>query len=272
MYRCAIAAVLGLVLLAGCNVSKLERFPRAPKGPVTDPAHPAGIDPAKLGPDIRIVDAQEVDLVEAVLTHRAMYHRNLQLLRDYYAAHGYYTKQKWAEFELEGLKTVKPFRYLIDAEIPGESLRPTDSIPAADDMYAKGRELMRRGGYGVPALYREDLMIEAAAELRNLIEQYPSSDKIDDAAFLLGEIHKAYFKNQELLAVRWYERAWTWDPHTPHPARFEAATVYDFRLHDRDRALELYRAVLTDEDGDWTNVQFAQRRIDELSADTAGQP
>lgn len=222
--------------------------------------------------DISIADVKEVDLVEAILTHRAQYHRQLRQLHNYYREHGYTTKQEWAAFELKGLRRVKRFRYLLDAEIPSDTLRPVDQIEEADALYEKGLELMRRGGHGVPVVRRQDRMIEAAEVFRELIERFPSSDKIDDAAFFCGEIHKEYLPGQEQIAVRWYERAWTWNPDTPHPARFQAAVVYDYRLLDRDHALELYQKVVKQETATKADVRFAARRIRELSnaAQTAG--
>ncbi len=83
---------------------------------------------------------------------------------------------------------------------------------------------------------------------------------------MCGEIHKEYLPGQEELAVKWYERAWTWDPRTPHTARFQAAVVFDYRLHDRDRALELYKSVVRDESHDRSNLRFATRRIRELTS------
>ena len=121
------------------------------------------------------------------------------------------------------------------------------------------------GGHGVPAVYRKDRMVEAAEVFRQMIEEYPNSDKIADAAFYCGEIHKDYLPGQELIAVNWYERAWTWQSETTHPARFQAAVVYDYRLQDRDRALELYQTVVRNPLADKSNVRFAARRIRELT-------
>jgi len=237
---------------------------RPPRGPIADARNPSG-NGLPPGATLAVVERQEVDLVENVLTHRAQYHQGLEELRDYYYAHGYAAKQSWADFELAGLRKVKAFRYMMDAEIPSDQLRPTDMVPEADALYERGQELLRKGGHGVPIFYREKTMIEAADVFQQLVERYPNSDKIDDAAFYLGEIHKEYLPNQEPIAVKWYERAWTWDPQTPHSARFQAAVVYDYRLHDRDRALELYQSVLKNETADWTNVRFATRRIHELT-------
>jgi tetratricopeptide (TPR) repeat protein len=179
------------------------------------------------------------------------------------------TKATWASSELKDLGLVKQFRYLMDAEVAADSLQPTESIAAADQMFQKGLELMRRGGHGVPGIFRRDRMIEAAETFRALIERYPTSDKIDDAAFYCGEIHKEYLPGQEAIAVKWYERCFVWNPQTEHPARFQAAVVYDYRLQDRDKALELYRAAVRQEAGHSANVRFASSRISELTGDGA---
>lgn len=257
--------VLFSVVAAGCNVDKLRIRTRSPEGPVDAQLMADRPEAIEEGVDIAIVARREIDIVEALVEHRTRYHQLLRELNEYYRAHGDATKLTWADFEMSGLRTVKAFRYLMDAEVASDTLRPADSIPEADELFAKGMDLMRRGGHGIPAVYRQDHMIEAAELFRNLIELYPSSDKIDDAAFYCGEIHKEYLPGQELIAVNWYERAWTWDPATPHAARFQAAVVYDYRLHDRDRALELYQEALKHEAGNSSNVRFATRRIHQLT-------
>lgn len=259
----------GVVFLAGCNTDRLHAR-RAPRGaPVESPRSGPTSDAAT---GLHVVADQEVDLVESVVSSRNTYERNLAQLQQFYAARGYAEKETWARFEQDGFRSVKKFRYLMGSEVPAAALRPESSITAADALYDKGRQLMRDGGHGVPILYREDLMVQASDVFRELIEKYPSSDKIDDAAFMLGEIHKEYLKEQESIAVTWYERAWTWDPKTPHAARFQAAVVYDYRLHDRDRALELYRAVVEQETDNRSNLRWANRRIRQLTDGSRSAP
>ncbi len=255
--------VVFIVCLCGCKMDPLFEKRQKVDAPLTSLERPEGVELS----DIMVVDAQEVDLVEAVLTHRANYYRALKTLREYYQEHGHHRKQRWAEYELKDVERIKPFKYILDAEIPVSSLRPTESIAAADALYTKGKQLMKQGGHKVPALYREDLMVEALHTFTELITKYPSSDKIDDAAFYCGEIYKEYFKNQEEIALEWYQRAWTWDPQTPHPARFQAAAVCDYRLHDRARALELYHEVLRCEADNKSNAAFAAARIHFLTQD-----
>ncbi|MFH0982418.1 MAG: hypothetical protein V2A79_12885 [Planctomycetota bacterium] len=267
MFRLScVSTAMAFALLAcpcGCRTDPLFEKRQKLDAPVTSLEHPEGVPL----PDLEVSDAQEVDLVEVVLTHRANYYRSLKLLRDYYRRHGNIRKQGWAEFEIKDVERIRPFKYLLDSEVPSASLRPTKSIAEADALYNKGLELMKQGGHGVPVFYREDLMVEALKTFTELITNYPGSDKIDDAAFYCGEITKEYLKDQEEIALKWYERAWTWDPKTPHPARFQAAVVSDYRLHDRARALELYQQVLKHEPDNKSNATFAVARIRQLTED-----
>lgn len=255
--------VAGLVGLAGCKTDALHREAEAPVGPTTELERPEGVEVEP----VRVVDQEEADLVEQVLMHRAMYARCLRVLRDYYERTGLVDKLAWAERELDDLRHVKPYRYLVGAEIPAGSLRPSESIAEADALYAEAQALMKEGGQGVPALYYERRMKEALGKLKELIGKYPTSDKIAEAAYWCGYIHKEYFPGDELIAVRWFERAWQWDPEVPLQARFEAAVVYDFRLHERAKALELYRAVLEHETFNRSNVRYATQRIEELTSE-----
>jgi len=255
------AAVVMVALCASaCNTDPLFESRQRPEAPVVKIDEPEGIHL----PDITIVDAGEVDLVEQVLTHRALYHQSLQNLRDFYRDHGYEAKRQRADRELAGLNRITPYRYIVSAEIPSDRLDPTSSIADADALYERGLELLKEGGHSLPIVFREQKMREALAAFRELIETYPTSDKIDDAAFYSGEIHKEYLQDDR-LAVIWYERAYEWDPQTPHPARFQAAVVYDLRMHDRQRALQLYQDVLRFETAEKSNVRFAVRRIEQLT-------
>jgi len=261
--RALAVALFVLWGMAACNTDPVWEPRQKAEGPTTSLSNPEGVDV----PDIQIADSREVDLVEQVLEYRALYHQSLKALQEFYRRGGDHTKGVWVASELADVERIKPFRYILAAEIPPEKLTPRDQIAEADALYERGLALLDEGGRRTPLLYRESKMRQSLAAFRELIEKYPSSDKIDDAAFFCGEIHKEYFKGEEPIAVKWYERAFTWDPETPHPARFQAAVIYDYRLHDRDRALELYQQVIQVETGDRTNVNFSVRRIGELTED-----
>ena len=248
-------------VLSACNLDRRWTGGWLSKNPSSQSVDPQA-DTSVI--DLSIVDAREVDIVEQVLAARDEYQSSLQQLHAFYRQHRHERKARWSQQEIEGLKTVQQFRYVMEAEVSSADLAPTDEIPEADKLYDKAVKLMRDGGHGIPGIFRRDSMVEAAKVFRDLITRYPSSDKIDDAAFFCGEIHKEYLPGQEEIAVKWYERAWAWNPKIEHPARFQAAVVYDYRLHDRDRALELYQSVLKTEVDHPSHIRFAARRIEEL--------
>jgi tetratricopeptide (TPR) repeat protein len=253
--------------LTGCQTDPLfEKQNQKVDAPLAPIDQPPGVEV----PDINVVDSSEADLVEAVLTYRAQYARNLEALGEYYRSHGYYRKLKWAETEMADVRRIKPFKYILEAEVPSASLQPSTKIADADALYDKGLAKMKEGGHGTPVFYREKTMREAVTLFTDLINRYPNSDKIDDAAFQLGEIYKEYFQDQEEIALKWYQRALDWDPKTPYPVRFQSAVVTDYRLHDRARALELYHDVLKHETGNRSNTAFSVRRIGQLTKEMGG--
>jgi len=262
MFRTAAAALIAtcLALTVGCKTDALTAKP-VPEGPVTSLETPAGV---KL-PQIPLDKANEPDLVERVIYHRAMYARSLRALRDFYAAQGIEAKRLWAEAELSQLRQIKPYRYILEAEVPPATLKPVAAIPEADTLFNEAMDLLKKGGHGVPAIYNESLIKQALATFKQLVNRYPNSDKIDEAAYYIGLIHDQYFPGDEQIALAWYERAWQWNANLQLPARFQAAKIYDYRLHDRAKALELYRQVLKQETFNRANVTFASARIEELS-------
>lgn len=263
------STVLGMMLtvglIGGCKTDELANPERdRPQGPTTDLMSPAGVNV----PDIPIANRTEVDLVEEMMLHRAMYSRMLQALVTYYTEHGNDEKATWARTELNDLKNhVKPYNYIPDAELPGIDLKPTNSIAEADKLYDEAMALMKKGGHGVPIFYNQETMKQALAKLKELVGKYPTSDKLDDACFYIGEIHKEYFEEKDnTIAIDYYKRALAYNPKTPHPVRFQIAVIVDYRLHEREEALKWYNAVLTEEpDIERSNTEFAKVRIRQLT-------
>ena len=105
---------------------------------------------------------------------------------------------------------------------------------------------------------------QALLKFRELIDKYPTSNKLAQSAYYVGEIYKEYF-NENVRAVHWYRRAWQLDPNIPVPARFQAATVYDLRLQDKEKAIECYRLAIKHEQFNSSNVRYSHQRIAELS-------
>jgi len=205
----------------------------------------------------------EVDLVEQVATHRRSYRRSLELLVTHYTVVGDNRKLRWAQEELRALDRMPQYRYIIDAQVMPADLRAATRIPVADELYLDAVETQRQAE-PIGILKDEELLRVALSKYNALIRQYPNSDKIDDAAYRAAGIYE-YFKDYE-IALLYYQRAYQWDPDTPYPARFRAASVLDRRLRRRGEALELYQeAVLREGDqyDEWK--MYGERRIRELS-------
>ena len=247
-----------LIVATGCQPSDPDLGRRLPGRDTY--AGPETSDPSTS--PLVVTSTDEIDLVEQVASHRRAYRQSLVLLSQHYEVAGNTRKLNWAKEELRALDRMPQYRYIIDAEVLPPTLRATEIIPAANELYVDAIETKRRAE-PIGILKDEELLRLALDKFNQLIRQYPTSDKIDDAAYRMGDIYE-YFKDYEIAALC-YERAFQWNPDTPYPARFKAAQILDQRLHRRSEALELYReAVLREADqSEW--IGFGQRRIQELS-------
>ena len=213
---------------------------------------------------VSVADAGETDFVEQIAVNRQAYRQGLQLLVGYYTRGGNNMKLNWAKDELSALDSIPQYKYIIDAEAAGANLRASTSIPEADEVYQDALDLQKQAG-ALIVIKDDDLLRLAADKYNRLIKRYPSSDKIDDAAYKAGDIYE-YFKDYS-IALLYYKRAYQWDPGTMHPARFRAARILDKRLHRYAEALELYREAIKTEGAyerhrKWT--EFAEQRIIDL--------
>jgi len=208
--------------------------------------------------------SSEIDLVEEMIANRQAYRRGLQALIQHYDAAGNHEKTVWAQQELDALDRIPMYRYIVEAEVFPATLKASERIPAADALYEEAEQIRRKAGILVPDLLKnEDTLRVALGKYGDLIRQYPTSDKIDDAAYRMGTIQEVF--NDFQLALQYYQRAYQWDPSTPYPARFKAANILDRRLRRRAEALELYQeAIIKEAQFDEYKIP-AERRIQELS-------
>ena len=219
-----------------------------------------------LGPAsvVNITDKSEVDVVEQMAVNRQAYRQGLELLVGYYKRTGNNMKLEWANKELAALNTMPKYNYIIEAEVTPQNLKPSASIPEADDIYYDALEIDKNAGT-LPILKNQNQLRLALEKYRELIRKHPSSDKIDDAAYRAGVIHE-YFKDYS-IALLYFKRTFQWDPETPHPARFRAARILDKNLHRNAEALQLYQQAVKiegqfDKYREWR--EFAEKRIREL--------
>jgi hypothetical protein len=205
-------------------------------------------------------------LVEYVVAARRAYLTAVDKLIALYENEGNHYRASFVRSIKERFDPVRIYMYFPAAEIPPADLRASDSIPEADAMYAEARKLFFQGKgllhTFVTTSYRKER--RALVTFMELIEKYPTSNKIALSAYYIGDIYKEYF-NEDVRAVLWYERAWQWDPNIQEPARFQAGTVYDLRLHNPEKAVQCYAGAIQHEQFNQSNVRYATQRITELT-------
>lgn len=225
--------------------------------------------PAQIGsaPIIKAATGSEADIVEQVAVNRQAYQEGLELLVKHYTRTGNNMKWMWAKKELAALDAMPQYKYIIEAEVAGQSLKASTSIPEADNLYNDALQLEKRAKRLV--IIKDENRLRLALDKYNqLIRKHPSSDKIDDAAFKAGGIYE-YFKDYT-IALLYYKRTYQWDAGTIHPARFKAAFVLDRRLHRRAEALKLYQQAVKREGLKKSYKEFAEKRIEELTKSGEG--
>ena len=210
-----------------------------------------------------VENADERILAEFAVGARKQYLQALDNLIDLYERTDNTFRHRLAKNVKDRFDPVHTYMYFMQAEVPPADLKPIEVIPEANQLYDKAYDLYRSGKI-LPAVVDYKKEREALLLFKELVRKYPQSDKIALSAYYIGEILKEYF-DEDLRAVQWYERAWQWDPNITKPARFQAATVYDYRLQDKAKAVEMYRAAIQHEQFNQSNVGFAHGRIRDLT-------
>jgi len=246
-----VSLVVLLNVFAGCGANKGRGQLKAPRG--------------EMGPVLEVRSAAEADIIEEVAIKRQAYQRALEMLVGHYEKTGNDMKQQWAKKELDALRTMAQYDYIIQATIAGPDLRASSSIPEADELYNEAMRL-QKDAKKLVVIKDKKLLRLALDKYNEVIRKHPTSDKIDDAAFKAGEIYE-HFKDYS-IAVVYFKRAFQWDAGTPYPARFRAAMILDRKLHNKAEALELYELALETEGkiekySYWKD--FAERRVGELT-------
>jgi len=217
---------------------------------------------------IKAAQDKEVDIIEDMSMHRRAYRQSLEALIKYYRNAGDYMKCEWAQKEIAALDAIPQYNYIIEASIAGPDLRAGEEIPEADDLYYAGQVMEDQARKLILITSSEKLRL-AMDKYNQVIRQYPTSDKIDDAAYRAGKIYEQ-FKDYS-IAVLYYQRTYQWDPETVYPARYAAARLLDDKLHRRDEALELYSQALKYDALSASQRELIEERVAQLMQSTPTQ-
>jgi TolA-binding protein len=245
------ARLLLLLAIFLCGWSLSAQPPGTGKPPATPPA--AG-NPRSAPPG-------DIELVERVLAARRDYQLALEQLRSHYVTKGDVERAQWAEEEMRGFHRILKQAYRLELDVPPPTLQALQNIAEANELYRRAMTYKDKG-WGTDLL---DNQRRAELLLQQLLTSYPQSDKIDDAAYQLGDLYESRLYKQYRRAALYLERCFQWNPNTQFDARLRAARIYDRHLVERTRAIELYREVTTHEtDAKW--IQEAKKRLQELSS------
>jgi TolA-binding protein len=215
--------------------------------------------PPKPGATTKPPAKSDVEMVERLLAARKEYQATLESLRASYAATGEIEKARWAEDELIQFHRINKQAYRLELDAPPPTLQPRYNIPEANELYRRAM-VYKDKGWGTDYI---DNQRRVELLLQQMLTSYPQSDKIDDAAYMLGDIYESKACRQYARAAIYFERCFQWNPKTQFDARLRAARLYERSLNERARAIEIYREITTHET-DAKRVEEAQRRLTEL--------
>jgi TolA-binding protein len=203
----------------------------------------------------------DLELIERVLETRKQYANSLRDLYDYYRRVGDTKRAQMAEDELKQYHRMNHPPYRLELDVPNPKLQALYNQPEANDMYRRAMSYKDRG---IGSDFTDNQK-RAELLLQDLLTKYPQSNKIGDAAYMLGDIYEGRVFRQYERAAAYYERCFQWNPNTQFDARLRAAKLYDRELKDRSRAIELYRLVI-DYETSPTRRDEAARRLKDLGA------
>lgn len=255
---CTAIVVVLLNVLAGCQGTQSGSGQIVPTGAQEGYAST---------PVINVNEIGETDLIEQMVVSRQAYQRGLELLVAYYEKTGNNMKLQWARKELGAFNSMSKYNYIIEASMAQPNTGPKASIPAADALFYEAQAIKKKAGPLGPLeiLKNENQLRLALTKYNELIKNYPTSDKVDDAAYEAGDIYE-YLKDYP-IAVLYFKQTFEWDPDTSYPARFRAAYVLEKYLHRNAEALELYKEAIRTEGRHAKNrlwKDLAEKQIKEL--------
>ncbi len=245
--------VVLLVMLTGCVLpDKEDRFMVEPPEPAILTTTPASA-------------SAEVGMAEELAAKRLAYRQELEAMETYYKNTGNNVKLQWVQKELAAIGSAPRYRYIIAAEVAGSNLKAKEVVPEADRLFDEAIGHYKEAKKWVVVASKKQMRL-ALAKFNQLIKEYPTSDKIDDAAYRAGRIYE-HFKDYT-IAVLYYKRVFQWDPQTIYPARYRAAYLLDYHLLQRNQALHLYTEAVANESKHKELIELAKERITELTATT----
>ena len=164
-----------------------------------------------------------------------------------------------AEEELKNYHRFPKHAYRLDVDVPVPTLQAKHNIPEANELF---REAMKYKDKGSGTEYTLNQR-RAEILLQEILVKHPTSDKIADVAYQLGDLYEGKAYKQYERAAEYFQRAFQWRKGTRTDARMRAAVIYDKLLSERGKAVEMYREEVA-HDTDPARIAAAEKRLAEL--------
>ena len=201
----------------------------------------------------------DLEVVQKLIAARKDYQATLEQLRQIYLHAGDVERARWAEDELRQYHRIPKYAFRLDLDVPPPTLTGQTNVTEANQLFIRAMSYKDKG-WGADSV---DNQRRAEILFQELLSKYPHSNKISDAAYMLGDIYEKPPYKMFRRAAAYFERCFQWNGNTTHDARLRAARLYDRQTIDRARAMELYREVTT-HTHDAKQLQEAERRLKEL--------
>jgi len=185
-------------------------------------------------------DVNELALVDSVVAARAAYEKSLRDLISFYSTEGMTQKYFSSSEELKKYQEIPKHDFL---QMGSPIRRPAKKLTnyKGADIYYEDGVLYKE----YPDLFtKKKKLVKAIDRFKMLLEQYPDSDKADDACYMLGEIYEGFYFKDPYSAAGYYDKATMIDPHTVWPAYYRAAMVYYEQIPSYEKAAERFRLVI----------------------------
>lgn len=203
----------------------------------------------------------DAELVERLIGNRKDYQATLVSLYEHYTKVGDRERAKWVEEEVKAFHLIPKPSYRLDIlDVPPPTLEAKANVKEANDLYKEAMEYKDRG-FGTDYTLNQK---RAELRLQEILQKHPTSDKIADVAYQLGDLYEGRAFRQYGRSAAYFERSFQWRKGSSTDARLRAARLYDRQLNERAKAIDLYRDVIA-HDTDPARIREAEKRLAELT-------
>lgn len=209
------------------------------------------------------IKSKEEGLVKRVEISRENYKNTLSELAKFYLSIGDQLRFKKASIELNGINEIPQPLYDIAADETKSALPygRESSIEEADILFYDADSYRNFIG----SFNRKKSLNLAIKRYQRVIEKYPTSDKVSDAAYFIAEIYSGPLFGAYEDAAAYYVKCYELNPATQRPALYKAARMYDHWLKNPKKAIQYYEQA-SENSPEYKYRKRAKDRLEELKA------